>query len=170
MLGTLIAMVILGQESPGPRIERWPLSPPMQARVLEAVTQAQFWAGGEAEHLYPIKLRYNIRLSTSYRTRLNSMHAEARQVLKWAAYKQIADAYDIDLKTMDKIVRDPKVRLTPFTKEPLPNDPPPGTIRMATSPFWRRPTRFDPAKVRLSPKMAAKHGYRNPEPRTSQAR
>lgn len=141
------------------KVKRFPPSPPMQARILEASIQAQFWAAGEAEHLYPGQLLYNPRLSANYHNTLKSRKQEVRYLLKMAAYKQIAEAYDIDLETLGKIMRDPLVKLIPFTKEILPNDPPPGTIRMATSPFWRRPTRFDPSKVRLSRAMAIKHRY-----------
>ena len=101
---------------------------------------------------------WNTALSSEFNS---SARAVERAVEPWA--KQIVQLdYDIDRKTFESVVRDPRSRLQKFVEEPIG----PAGIRFMGGDLldMKFPTRFDPAKVVLPEKQAKEIGYVNPDP------
>jgi hypothetical protein len=161
MMWKLILMVgILGQYDDvldkEAKIERWEPSPKVSVRILEAAIQADQWSSMKAAEIYPDGLRSSFQYNWQ-RKKINKEFEDAKRLIREAAYKQVMDAYGIDKKTFVKIRYDrafhKSIRALPFTQEHLQNGPPRGTVRMATYPWWMRPTRFDPESVVLPDKI-----------------
>jgi hypothetical protein len=138
------------------------LDPVTQRRVYEAWLAGQRWAKGQATHLYhPLA---GVRLPPERQAAFVKMRQYAMYNLMVGVEIQVCDAYGISRSVLNKVVADPRSRRQLFIPEPIGS----GEIKMATTEFFARPTRFDPEKVVLPEKIAAKIGYTNPKPKPPQ--
>lgn len=154
----VVAFCLLGQFEDmvkEPRPKPFEPSPEVMARIKEAIGQAGQWS---------------FHMGLQYRGRdlheKNPTSTYVKRACLYAAYMQIAKAYQVSMAQIFAIQKMRSSELPRFTREKgLDTAPARGTIRMATEP-WRKLgayTRFDPAKVILPEKVATLIGHQNPK-------
>jgi hypothetical protein len=128
-------------------------------RIFEATKAAEEWARQEAQSLYPARVTMQSR--PERRTFLESEQRNCQRDLTFAGYVEVCEEYKVSRKTLRAIMDHPEIaRSTPHSREV---DVTKEVERDENVPTWRRMgTRFNPAKVKLSTKLAKRYGYQNP--------
>lgn len=155
----LLAVSIAVQPGVGKSEKPIDIDKTTQRRVFEAWKLARLWVNERA--IVPRPNAGGIRkMSRAQLARLYRAERATEAAFYEGAARQICEAYDINIATLRKVMRDPWVTSHRFIPEPSGD----GGIQMMGGAWSRGGTRFDPAKVVIDEKIARMIGYVNPDP------
>lgn len=135
------------------------LDPVKQRQVSVAWGVGRMWAEKKAATLFDGASA--VQLPHAKRVENGRMRKYAQYNLTVGVANQICEAYGISRKTLNEVAADPRSRRLPFVEEPVQFN----GIQIAVDMDLRvGRTKFDPNKVILPEKIAARIGYKNPPP------
>lgn len=127
-------------------------------RVYEATLAAKDWAWDKSRDLFPDSKVFG-KAAAERRAFLTSERRRCEQALRVAALHQVCDAYKMKPSEVRAVMADPS-KAVEFPHDPEKELHPEKKFDL---PRWEmRGTLFDPAKVKLSPSLCKRFGYKNP--------